>query len=108
MNLCRMDNNHTESLHIHGITLDPAMWKIQIEGQPVFLTSQQFRIVHLLMRNAGRFFTRRQILESIHNSISAADEHLVESQISAIRKKLGNHKSLIRTRRGLGYGFQTK
>lgn len=106
MKQSRMDYEHSTLLHIHGVTIEPAKWQVSIEEQTISLTSQQFRILHLLMRNAGRFFTREQILENVHGPGRKVSGHLVDSQIFVIRKKLGNHKHLIQTKRGIGYGIR--
>lgn len=93
-------------IQIHGITIDPVKWKVVAGGEPIVLTVYQFRLLHLLATNAGRIFTRRQIIEHIHGPDQNVGEHSVDVEVLALRKKLGDHGCLIQTERGVGYGIQ--
>ncbi len=101
-----MIDNLAAAVQTHGITIDPAKWRVLIEGAPVSLTSHQFRVLHYLVRNAGRTLTRQQIIEAIHGLDSTVSEHSVNAQVFALRRVLGNHGNLIQTERGVGYRFQ--
>jgi len=93
-------------VQIHGIDIDPAKWKVLVEGVPISLTSHQFRLLHFLVRNAGRTLTRQQIVEGIHGSDYPVSEHSVNVQVFALRRMLGDHGKLIQTERGVGYRFK--
>jgi DNA-binding response OmpR family regulator len=92
-------------IQIRGIVIDSAKWRVLVEGRPISFTSDQFRILHLLASNAGRVFTRQQIIERIHGPDHEATKRCVNAQICMIRKKLGDHGRLIQTKPGFGYGF---
>jgi two-component system phosphate regulon response regulator PhoB len=93
-------------VQIHGIVIDPAKWKVLVERVPISLTSYQFRVLHLLARNAGRTLSRQQIIAAIHGLDRPVSEHSVDVQVFAIRSMLGDHANLIETDRGVGYRFR--
>jgi DNA-binding response OmpR family regulator len=93
------------SIQIHGIVIDPLKWRVLVDGAPISFTSQEFRLLHLLARNPGRFLTRHQILYHIHGPDYSATEHTVNVEVLSLRKKLGERGKLILTKRGVGYGF---
>ena len=93
-------------VQIHWIVIDPAKWEVLVEGIPLSLTSNQFRLLHFLASNAGKVFTRQRIIEAVHGPDYAVTEKSVDVQIVGLRKKLGNLGTLIHTERGIGFRFQ--
>ncbi len=99
-----MDN--LASVQIHGIAIDPAKWRVLVEGVPITLTSYQFRLLHFLASNAGRALSRQQIIEHIHGFDHPVSERSVNVQVLALRRRLGDLGNLIQTERGVGYCFR--
>lgn len=95
-----------EVVQLHEISIDPTRHEVQVDGDGVDLTSTEFRLLHLLVRNAGRVFTRFQIVERIHGDDYPVTDRSVDVQIVALRKKLGSYGRYIETVRGVGYRFQ--
>ena len=93
-------------IQIHGIAIDLAKWEAFIEGKPISLTSNEFRLLHLLASNPDRVFTRQQIINAVHGPDHPVTEHSVDVQMVALRRKLGEHGNLIQTEHGVGYRFQ--
>ena len=93
-------------VQIHGIVIDPAKWEVLVEGKPLSLTSNQFRLLHFLASNAGKVCTRQRIIEAVHGPDYAVTERSVDVQMVELRKKLGNLGTLIQTERGVGFRFQ--
>jgi len=93
-------------LNIHGLTIDPTRYEVLIEGKPVKLTLSEFRILHLLVSQPGRVFTRYQIVDAVHGEEYAVTERSVDVQIVGLRKKLGKMGKYVETVRGIGYRFK--
>lgn len=93
-------------LNIHGLTIDPTRYEVLIEGKPVKLTLSEFRILHLLVSQPGRVFTRYQIVDAVHGEEHAVTERSVDVQIVGLRKKLGKMGKYVETVRGIGYRFK--
>jgi DNA-binding response OmpR family regulator len=95
-------------IELHGIAIDPRKWTVVVEGAVISLTSFQFRLLHLLAKNAGKVLSRRQIAGRIYGPDHEVEvtEHSINVEICALRKKLGDHAQLIETKRGVGYCFR--
>ena len=93
-------------IRIGPLTVDPERHKVEIKGKEIHLTYTEFRILHLLAENAGRAFTRQQIVDQVRGESYAVTERIVDVQMVSLRKKLGNLGDWIETVRGVGYRFK--
>ncbi len=75
------------------------VWKNGVE-QP--LTPTEFRLLDFLLRNRGIVISKDRIVEHVWGWDFAGDVRIVESFISALRRKL-NDPLLVRTVRSYGY-----
>ncbi len=92
-----------EKVKIHGLVIDPTRYEALVEGEPVYLTHSEFRLLFLLGRRPGRVFTREQIIDNVHGFDYAVTNRSVDVLIAGLRKKLGDRGGLIETVRGVGY-----
>ena len=93
-------------IRIGPLTVDPERHKVEIKGKEIHLTYTEFRILHLLAENAGRAFTRQQIVDQVRGESYAVTERIVDVQMVSLRKKLGKLGDWIETVRGVGYRFK--
>ncbi len=94
-----------------AVVLDPAAHTVAKAGQPVDLTPSEFDILHLLMRNPGRAFSRTQIIEEGLGYEYAGLERTVDSHNKNLRRKLEDdprHPTLLETVFGIGYRLATR
>jgi two-component system phosphate regulon response regulator PhoB len=91
------------AIAIHGLVIHPGRHEVLCEGQPIALTSTEFRVLHALARRPGWVFTRRQISEAVHGNDYPVTDRSIDVQIVALRKKLGDAGASIETVRGVGY-----
>jgi two-component system, OmpR family, response regulator RegX3 len=89
-----------------GIRVDLARHEVAVDGEPVALTPSEFQILVLLLSDASRAFTRREIMEHLWNSPHVPDERTCDAHISNLRRKLGAGER-IATVRGVGYRLAT-
>jgi two-component system OmpR family response regulator len=83
------------------VRLDPRAAKVTVDGQPVKLTSHEFRVLSYLMHQRGRVVPQAELSEHIYAQDLDRDSNTVEVFIARLRRKLG--ASFIETVRGLGY-----
>ena len=97
-----------ERVEVQGIVIDPHKWEVRVDGAHVSLTRDQFLLLHVLAKNAGKVLRRQQILDCVHGTTQEREltESSVNVQICGLRRILGQYGSLIRTERGVGYRFQ--
>jgi two-component system alkaline phosphatase synthesis response regulator PhoP len=96
------------AISLHGISLDAGAHLVMSRGRSVPLTPSEFDVLHLLMRNPGRAFSRAQIIQDGLGSDSESLERTVDSHIKNLRRKLEadpSRPAVIQTVFGVGYRF---
>ena len=88
-----------------GLTIIPSAKHCIVDGQDVKLPKKEFEILLKLVSNAGRVFTREEILKEIWCDDVIVLDRVVDVNITRIRQKIGRYGSLIKSRSGYGYGF---
>jgi DNA-binding response OmpR family regulator len=84
------------------VTLDPRARTVTVDDHSVALTVTEFDLLEFLMGNAGRVFTREQLLDAAWGPGAGAGSRTVDVHVAQLRSKLGGG-SPIRTVRGVGY-----
>jgi two-component system OmpR family response regulator len=92
-------------LELGALCLDPARRRVALRDAPVDLTAKEFQILHVLLREPGRVFTRTEIGERIYDDDHDGVSNTIDVLLSRLRKKLGTGERVpvIRTVRGVGY-----
>lgn len=83
------------------IWLDTRAARVLVGGQPLVLTSHEFKLLSLLMQRKGEVLSRTELSEHIYAQDSDRDSNTIEVFVGRIRKKLD--VDIIQTVRGLGY-----
>lgn len=91
-----------DRLSVGGIEMDLLRRQVRVRGQDVRLTSREFQILEVLLRNAGRVVTRSMLLEAVWDYRFDPQTNIVDQHVSRLRQKLGEPDA-IETVRGLGY-----
>jgi two-component system response regulator CpxR len=97
-----------EILRIGNIELDPATRMVKHAGVPVDLTSVEFNLLEVLLREAGRVVTREELVSAVLSRKFSPFDRSIDMHVSKVRKKLGDMNGdteYIKTVRGVGYIF---
>jgi two-component system OmpR family response regulator len=86
-----------------ALTLWPQKRHVEWHGEAVELTSTEFNVLEVLMRNAGRVVSKREISEQALGRPLTRFDRSIDVHLSSIRQKLGAAAALIHTVRGVGY-----
>lgn len=89
--------------------LDSVCKKIHYYDQLLTLTAHEYRLLELLLSQAGRVYSRAQLLEQTCDAPEHRLERTVDTHIKTLRLKLhevAHDKDPIKTHRGLGYSFE--
>lgn len=99
-----------QSLRLGEVELDPARLKVRVaENRQVDLTPTETKLLHCLMRNAGRVLTRGVLINQVWDYDYDGNNNTVDVYIRRLRQKVEpdpNEPRYIRTIRGAGYVFQ--
>src|SRR2546430_17237698 len=97
-----------EPLCFADLTLNQATCEVRRAGQPIELTSQEYKLLLLFLRHPRQVLTREQILARVWRYPSETDTHVLEVYIGHLRQKLeaSGGSRLIQTVRGFGYALR--
>jgi DNA-binding response OmpR family regulator len=96
-----------EVIRVGDVELDPATRSVQHRGKAVELTSVEFGLLQVLLREAGRVVTREALVDEVLGRKFSPFDRSIDMHVSKVRKKLGDSGSedYIKTIRGAGYIF---
>lgn len=80
--------NEADTIKIGTIELDDNAKKVTVDGEEVNLTPTEYEIIKLLMQNAGRVFSPKEIYQSVWNDNAFAAEGTVAVHIRHLREKI--------------------
>lgn len=83
------------------VTLDPRQMKVTVNGVPVHLSPQEYRLLSYLLHHAGRVVPQLELTEHLYAQDYERESNAVEVLVGRLRRKLD--VDLIETRRGFGY-----
>lgn len=90
------------------LEFDRARRSVSLAGSAIALTTAEFELLGLLVRNCGRILSRDRIMELMRGVDCDAFDRSIDILVSRLRQKLGDdarHPRLIHTVRGVGYTF---
>jgi two-component system, OmpR family, response regulator len=100
--LIRRTTGHaTNELVCGPVRLDARSGRVLVDGNPVKLTSHEYRLLAYLMHHSGRVVSRTELVEHLYDQDFDRDSNTIEVFVGRLRKKLG--VEVIQTVRGMGY-----
>ncbi len=88
-----------------GLELNLDKKTVAIDGEDVPFTKTEFEILHLLLDERGRVFSRQELIDRIWPKDVLVLDRTVDVNITRLRKKIGRFSKCIVTRLGFGYYF---
>lgn len=85
------------------IIVDHVAKRLIINEEKVELTRKEYEIFTLLLRHAGRIFSREEILGRIWENDVIVTDRTVDVNIARLRKKLGAYSHYLKNKPGYGY-----
>lgn len=99
-----------EILRVADLELDQGRHRAFRGSQRIDLTTKEFALLHLLMRQAGVVLTRTQIISHVWDMNFDCDTNVVEVSMRRLRAKVDDpfEIKLIHTLRGVGYVLEER
>jgi DNA-binding response OmpR family regulator len=93
-------------IRVGALEIDAEKYTVTFKNNPIHLTPNEFKLLHILARHAGQTLTREQLLDDLHGAASSIDRS-VDSHIKNLRRKLEvkSQSPVIETVYGIGYRF---
>jgi len=92
------------------LEIDALAMVVTVRGAVITATATEFRLLHYLARNAGRVFTRDQILDAVWKETAFVSPRSVDVYVRKLRAKIEldpEQPRYLRTVRGAGYRFES-
>lgn len=83
------------------LSIDTRASRVTVDGNPVKLTGQEYRLLSYMAHNLGKVMSRTELTEHLYDQDFDLDSNTIEVFIGRLRRKLG--ADVIETVRGLGY-----
>lgn len=91
-----------------NLRIDTVAQRVIEDGQVVPLTKTEYAILLFLIKNQNSYFSRNDICNEVWKDEASENVRIVDTNISRLRKKLGESGKYIVNRYGLGYAFVDK
>ena len=78
---------------------------VTIDGEEIAFTKTEFELLHLLLDERGRVFSRQELIDRVWPKDVLVLDRTVDVNITRLRKKIGRFSKCIVTRLGFGYYF---
>lgn len=85
------------------VFIDEGRHSVSVDGNPIELTSTEWKILLYLASNAGQVVSREQLLGECLNYFFEGSERTIDTHMANLRSKIG--QQWISTVRGFGYRF---
>ena len=95
----------SEVLSHNGITLNVDNGRMEIKGEMIDLSKNEYRLLYLLMKKHGKILTREKLLRALWDDERFVDDNTLTVNINRLRKKIeqAGIAGYIETKVGVGY-----
>ena len=96
------------TLRFNGLEINLPGHQVMVDGEPLHLTPNEFRLLVVLAQHAGQTLSRDQLIEQVHGAAAAGFDRSIDSHVKNLRRKLEPDPAqprFIETVYGVGYRF---
>jgi two-component system OmpR family response regulator len=97
----RAAGHASNEIEVGTVRLDSKAGRVTVDGNPVKLTSHEYKVLEYLMHHRDRVVPRTELIEHLYDQDFDRDSNTIEVFVGRLRKKIP--RELIETVRGLGY-----
>jgi phosphate regulon transcriptional regulator PhoB len=98
------------AIEVNGLTIDPASYRVSRLGQPVSLSTLEFRLLVFLASHPNKVFSRDRLLDAVWGTERFVTPRSVDVYIRRLREKIEpdpENPAHLKTVRGTGYLFES-
>ena len=101
----RTTSNEENDFSFKNLILKPTSREVSVFGNLITLTAYEFDILHLLLQNQERVFTKEQLYQDIWKTGYYGEDNTINVHMSNIRKKIKEYdeEPYIKTVWGIGF-----
>jgi len=95
-----------KELKFKKLSINPSERIVKIENIDVSMTSNEFTIILELIQNINKVCSRKSLVRKVAGENIHVTDRIIDTHITAIRKKIKQYSQNIKTVRGIGYRFE--
>jgi two-component system phosphate regulon response regulator PhoB len=92
-------------LRAGALTVNRDRHVVEVEGMAIPVTLTEFRLLEALIVARGRVLSRDQLVSRVMGPDITVTDRTIDVHTTSLRRKLGRHRELVETVRGVGYRF---
>ena len=96
-----------ENVKFESLEIDSSSHSVKINEKEVFFPKKEFQLLHFLISNRGRVYSREILLNQLWGENIYVVDRTVDVHVAKVREKLGEYSDYIETIKGLGYRFKS-
>lgn len=100
------DTEYEQDLTFKTLRIDRNEKISYMDGEPLQLTRTEFEILEFFLTHRNRIYSRQEIISNVWGEEVVVTNRTIDTNITRLRKKLGEYSNNIVTRQGFGYGFK--
>jgi len=104
--LLKLKDNKNTAVQKGELIIDMSSYLVEAQGKRIELTSKEYELLFLLIRNEGRVMKRDVIIQRVWGYDYFGDGRVLDTYIKTLRKKLMGSAKYIKTVIGIGYKFE--
>ena len=89
-----------------GLCIDLNEKICRLDGEEVGLTRTEYDLLLFFLRHPNRIYSREEIITQVWGDDVVVTNRTIDTNITRLRRKLGEYGNNIITRQGFGYGFK--
>jgi len=106
-----VSNSDEPILQVDNLKMDLSRRVVTVNNNPISLTPTEYEILRLLLQNAGKVLTHRQLLRQVWGTAYESEMHILRVNISNLRRKIEPDPArphYLVTEPGVGYRLRTE
>jgi len=106
-----MQSTSEPAFEMDNLKVDLTRRQVRVSGEEISLTPTEYDLLRILVQNAGRVLTHRQLLRQVWGNAYESEAHLLRVNMSNLRRKIEpdpTRPHYIITEPGVGYRLRTE
>ena len=106
-----MQSTSEPVFEMDNLKVDLTRRQVRVSGEEISLTPTEYDLLRILVQNAGRVLTHRQLLRQVWGNAYESEAHLLRVNMSNLRRKIEpdpTRPHYIITEPGVGYRLRTE
>ena len=100
------DPSYEPDINYGTLTINQNKKMCTMGGEPVQLTRTEYDLLTFFLTHRARIYSREEIIDQVWGGDVVISNRTIDTNITRLRKKLGDYGNCIVTRQGFGYGFK--